>query len=130
METRKFEELPDNFFYVQVGEDVITLNKRLLKEKGLDKDISRIEKLKDSHKEKLRLFKLMKETNDKETLRELSACVEEIEFIQQELWGFPINRNFHRWWEVPKCACSKLDNMENIGTEYRIINEDCPVHGK
>ena len=72
----------------------------------------------------------MEKAEDRITLRLLNKSIQEIDFKLQELWGFPINSNYHRWWEVPKCLCPDMDNRERYGTKYRVTRGDCPIHGK
>jgi len=61
----------------------------------------------------------------------LNEKLEKIEYKMQELFGFKINRNYHRYWlQIPTCTCPKLDNKDNYGTQYRIYNIDCPAHGE
>ena len=89
-----------------------------------------LETIKKLHKEKDRVFKKMEATDDSELLRKLAEQVEKIEFKLQEAWKFKKDKNLHRWFEVPKCLCPKMDNRDMLGTEYRVINESCPIHGK
>jgi len=63
-------------------------------------------------------------------LSDLASKVEEIEFELQAEWGFTLDRNFHSYWcEVPHCQCPLLDNTERMGTPYRVVSENCPIHG-
>lgn len=56
--------------------------------------------------------------------------IEDIEFILQMLWGFPIDANFHSHWiDIAGCKCPRLDNMERIGYG-RVINEACYWHAE
>lgn len=84
----------------------------------------------ETHSVKHGLFEDMENTDDREELRLLSAQVEEIEYTLQRLWGFAEDSNYHRFWEVPKCTCSKLDNSDRLGTHYRVINANCVIHGE
>lgn len=79
---------------------------------------------------KAKVFEQMRNTDDPKALRRLNKSVTELDYHLQVAWGFPKTLNKHRWWEVPKCLCPKMDNAENWGTKYRIINENCPIHGK
>lgn len=55
--------------------------------------------------------------------------IEDIEFILQMLWGFPLDANYHTHWiDIRGCACPRMDNMERIGYG-RVINSSCPWHG-
>lgn len=104
----------------------ITLNPRFIDQQGIDKE--GIEKLKEIHFERMQIEDEMENTDDPVLLHELAKKRENAEFKLQEAWGFPQDANYHRWWEVPKCICPKMDNEDNYGTEYRIIRDDCPVH--
>jgi hypothetical protein len=106
---------------------VYNLNERLVNKQGLDQE--RVDIIKALHVEKLTLFDKMRETDDPTTLKELANSYEDIEFMMQEAWGFPKDRNYHRWWEVPKCQCPVMDNRDNYGTKYRITSGNCPIHG-
>lgn len=59
----------------------------------------------------------------------ISERVTELEFELQRLWGFPQDKEFHRYWlNIGSCSCPKMDNMDRLGYG-RIINLGCPVHG-
>jgi len=107
----------------------VLLNPRLLEKQEIT-DPKVIQKLVDSHIEKLKIIEQMDMSNDPVNLHNLAVDIEKIEFKQQELWDLPKNRDFHYWYNVPKCTCPQMDNQDNYGTPYRIVNDDCPVHGK
>lgn len=81
------------------------------------------------HKAKLALFDKMWAADDVVELRRLNELVTKCEFNLQELWGFALDENFHRWYHVPKCTCPKMDNNDRLGTKYKIYSGDCPIHG-
>ena len=59
----------------------------------------------------------------------ISERVAVLEFELQRLWGFPQDKEFHRYWlNIGSCSCPKMDNMDRLGYG-RIINLGCPVHG-
>ena len=59
----------------------------------------------------------------------VSDKVTELEFELQRLWGFPQDKEFHRYWlSVGHCKCGAIDNLERLGYG-RIINLGCPIHG-
>lgn len=120
--------MKNNLNIVYKGEIKYSLNSNLIRKQKLSSD--NIENIKSLHVKKLEIFDKMNETENHNVLKELAMEVEIIELKLQTLWGFTENRNMHEWYNVPKCSCPKLDNMENRGTEFRIINEACPVHGK
>jgi hypothetical protein len=56
--------------------------------------------------------------------------IEIIEYRLQYLWGFPMDKNYHKYWfEVPGCTCPKLDNHDMIGSSRAVFNMTCPFHG-
>ena len=53
------------------------------------------------------------------------------EYVLQRLWGFPMDSDYHRYsYDLKGCTCPKMDNMERVGTPYRVHNGDCPFHGR
>ena len=59
----------------------------------------------------------------------ISDKVTVLEFELQRLWGFPQDKEFHRYWlNIGNCTCPKMDSLERLGYG-RIINLGCPVHG-
>jgi hypothetical protein len=121
------QELESDNLLVEYKGKKTYLNPKLIIQQGLDKET--IDELKLTHEDRFRIFEAMENTNDPEELREFAAQMEVIEFEQQRLWGFPQDRNYHKWYLVPKCICPSSDNADRYGTEYRVINEKCPVHG-
>lgn len=94
-----------------------------------DIDVETLEQIKESHVLRYELFEKMENTQDPVKLREFAEQFENLEFLQQELWGLDIDRNFHCWYDVPNCDCPKLDNDELKGCDQRIINANCIIHG-
>ena len=89
----------------------------------------RVDQLKQVYFEEHKTFEKMKKTDDPVKLKKLAANIEKYEFLKQKIWGFPLDRNNHRWFDVPKCTCPKMDNQARLGTIYRDISSGCPVHG-
>lgn len=104
------------------------LNPNLVSKQGLSQ--LQVNNIIDLHKHKKNIFNEMEKTSSKKQLKDLAKKVEDIEFQLQFLWGFPQDENFHYWWQVPQCSCPKLDNQDLYGTNHRIINPNCKVHGK
>ncbi len=114
--------------FTHVGNTLYMINQNLVnRQKVSPEDVKRIVKLQNLRKY---FFDFMELSNDKDEIRRLDKIVTQIEFQLQKLWGFPQNKNFHRWFDVPKCTCPKMDNADNMGSEYRIINPNCILHGK
>lgn len=113
---------------VHKGKAKYLLNENLLEKQKVTED--NIEKIRLLHIQKLELFDKMNEESDSIKLRDFAKEFEGIEFKLQALWNFPINKNYHEWYTVPKCSCPKMDNKEYRGTEFRIYNQECLIHGK
>ena len=109
------------------GETVYNLNAALVLKQGLD--ASELRHLKSLHREKLKYFKLMENTDSRTFLKDYAKEVECIEFEMQKTWHFDQDKNFHEWYKVPKCTCPKMDNADFRGTSRRVIVSDCPIHG-
>lgn len=55
--------------------------------------------------------------------------IEDIEFILQMLWGFPLDANYHTHWiDIAGCKCERAINMRLVGFG-KITDEQCPWHG-
>jgi len=110
------------------------LNEHLIEQQGID-DEGR-QKIMALHSERENMFAMM-EAQDPTTeqgrtsLGEWAELVEQLEYRLQEAWGFEQNRDMHSWWYyVPHCSCPKMDNRDYMGTDMRIWNGDCPIHGE
>jgi len=113
--------------YFDNGEFITYLNSRLAEKQNLSAED--IEMLKDTHVMRALIFQAMERTDDATELRSFAKMFENLEYLQQELWKFEKNKNFHRWFEVPKCSCPKLDNLDRIGHDYNLIDLSCIIHG-
>ena len=99
----------------------------LLKRNGKEGNIKELENV---YIEMYKIFEKMDNTNNPIELYFLNQEIEQIEFKMQELWGFPIDRNMHRYWhECPKCTCPLYDNHEARGTQIRYYDPNCLIHG-
>lgn len=103
----------------------IVLNKGLLDRQNC---WGKLDTIKALHKEKLKLYSVMENTNDVAYLKHADQLLTSIEFQLQDAWGFGRDQNFHRFWERPKCQCPRMDNMDNYPYQ-QIINQGCPLHG-
>lgn len=116
----------DLFVYYK-GSPVTKLSEHLVKSKKLN--ASQIKVLKDLHVERLGIEEQMSATEDRADLKQLFKFWTQNQRDLQTAWGFEANDSFHRFWEVPKCTCPYLDNLERLGTPFKIINKSCIVHG-
>lgn len=119
----------EDLIVVYKGKPISALNEKLVESQHLSEE--RVEILKALHIEMYELKEKIDKTDDKNELRELVISVENLEFMMQDAWGFEKNRNYHtHWFDCPKCTCPRMDNYDNVGTPFRVINEKCLLHGK
>lgn len=104
------------------------LNSLLISKQELnDTDVNKINKL---HYIKNCFFDIIEKEYDPNRLKLISKLVTQIEFQLQKLWKFEQDQTFHKFWELPKCSCPKLDNEDLSGTGHRYIDTNCIFHGK
>ena len=102
-------------------------NLTLLKNNGKEYNL---EALKEVYIKLFKTFEKMEQTDNPITLFRLNKYITELEFEMQELWGFPINEDNHRYWFMcPKYTCPQMDNYVSIGTNYRYYGINCVIHG-
>ena len=94
-------------------------------------DESKHNELREIYLSMYKIFEKMEQTESSSTMYNLVLELEKVEFKMQKLFGFPIDRNFHRYWlQSPGCTCGTMDNNDMYGLEFRDIDMNCPVHGK
>lgn len=103
------------------------LNKQLVEQQNADQKT--LDLIKMTHQIKDIYFKAMEIVSKKETREEYAVKFEKLEFLQQVLWGFEQNADWHRWFTVPQCACPYDKNDLLWGKRGKWINVQCPVHG-
>ena len=107
----------------------INLNEDLMNKKGIDTP-EKIKVLKDSYKAMWKIFEQTENSNDNNFLCTVAELVQNAEFNIQTAWGFKQDLKQCKYlFEVPKCICPKTDNIDRIGTEYRVYDMKCPIHG-
>jgi len=109
---------------VIVGKRGVTINSNLL---DIQDCWDNLEAIKDVHRQKLEIYQQIDDTD--EGLPELAAKITQLEFELQELWGFPQDIRFHRFWETPTCECPKMDNSDAYPSGYYSVAANCPLHG-
>ena len=110
------------------GKVITVLNEQLAKNQMVTDE--QLSALRLSHQVKHLIFKKAKGTKDERKLSLLAELFDELEYLQQELWNFPRDARFHRFFELPNCQCPKIDNYDALGTDQHIIVLSCPAHGK
>ncbi len=105
----------------------LQLNTRLIIQKNMVQE--QVDILLQLHKTR---FDIIDEMNSCDDVGEMGILLEYWHINQEELqeaWGFPVDRNFHMFWELDKCTCPVIDNRERCGHGYFIHNQDCKLHG-
>lgn len=118
-------------YTVKYKDKEVVLNKNMVKSQNIDDHI--LEKIKEMHRIKLTIFWIMENRpvenmSDIAFLRRCDRLLNDVEFLLQGLWGFPLNASYHRFWERPLCLCPKMDNDDRYPTGQYIISEDCILH--
>jgi hypothetical protein len=102
------------------------INQKLAEDRGLDDDT--IEKIKMTN------YYLRDVLWNPEVFlkspSDVPAHTTALEYKLQNLWGFPADKNKHKYWyQVKGCTCPKLDNLDTYGVKERWIADACPYHG-
>ena len=105
----------------------VELNPNLLEKQNVK---HRENAIKFIHEAKLEIFTAMNITDEPEMLQSMDKLLTELEFTLQDLWGFPRDARYHKFWERPRCDCPKLDNEDFYPTGRSYYNSACPLHGK
>lgn len=113
------------------GKPLYAINETLLKKQfpKLKERNKALKRIKELHYYKLELLDLMKAIDDKAQLRLLDLELNKTEGLLQNVWKFPVDSKWYKFWERPHCSCPKLDNMDAYPYGHYIANLDCPLHG-
>lgn len=110
------------------------LNTKLVEQQDLT--MREVMRLIDLHTIRVRMFDQMRELDPSKsdqlvTLRAFADLMTSVEYDMQRMWRFDQDSNFHSWWfQLPHCSCPKIDNRERVGTDYIVVDMNCPLHGK
>ena len=115
----------DNVVYYE-GNPALRLNKNLILRQGLTE--GEVEKIKELHVCRL-ILEWEIATNKDADFESLIRDWHEVQFKLQEAWKFPLDKNYHRFWDIPTCKCPKMDNDDAYPTGYYVYSADCPLHG-
>ena len=106
------------------------INKALVAEKNVSDET--LETIKDLHIDRHIIEGMMKACDPimaNTRLRELNEKWHKVQFELQEAWGFPLKKDWHRyWWSLPHCDCPKMDNADAFPFRS-YISPVCPIHG-
>ena len=103
---------------VKYKDQEIKLNEKLLDRQDC---WDNLDELKATHLSRLIVEHAMGLTDDAQDIKNLNKTWTELQFKLQELWGFPKNQDYHRFWDIPACTCPKMDN----GVEHELHSPGC-----
>ena len=106
---------------------ILRLNGNLAERQGIPKEA--LTKLKESHVDRYLIEQQLEQASRVEDINMLFKEWTRINFLQQRLWGFPEDSNYHPSHRLSKCSCgATMDNDERLGTPYRVVVRGCPIH--
>lgn len=121
----EMEEELENFFNDEFTVKYNDFSYRLDPE--LISDTSNIDALKNCFIEKFKLFDEIEKSKGID-LTAFDKKLTDIEFNIQTLYGIEEDIKFHRFWDVPKCTCPKIDNSLKYPNGGYSIDRKCPIH--
>lgn len=120
-----YEEL-DKYIVTHNGKPKTIINRHLVAQQKCEDNLPAIIL---QHQLKLQIYDWIREETDPAILHEYACWITNVEFTLQELWNFPKDQNYHKFWETPACQCPKMDCADNYPTGYYYIAQSCPLHG-
>lgn len=81
------------------GKPILYLNPALVEQLKVSDENLRMICLTHSYKHEI-LQKMKRKNISKKKLREYATTITQLEFELQDLWGFPQDINYHKFWEV------------------------------
>lgn len=105
---------------------ITKLNNKLVERQGISTET--LTKLKESHVDRYLVELQFEDAHRPEDIQMLFKEWTRINFLQQRLWGFPEDSNYHPSHLLSPCICAKMDNEERLGTPYRVVTKGCPIH--
>lgn len=115
------EHMFDDEYTVRYGDYIDSVDKDLLENK------SNLEKIKNCFIEKFKVWEDIENSEEKD-LTIFDKKLTDIEFNIQTLYGIDEDINYHRFWEIPKCTCPKIDNSLKFPKGDYDYDEECPIH--
>lgn len=102
------------------------LNGSLAERQGVT--LERLAKLKESHVDRYLTERQLEQASRVEDIQMLFQEWTRLNFLQQKLWGFPEDANFHPSHRLPHCTCPKMDGDERLGSKFAVRTSGCPIH--
>ena len=118
--------IDEKFLIYWQGIPVGVVNKRTLDQQNAWGNLEEIRYL---YGLRVQLFADMAAELDPKKIIALDRYANDLEFRLQTAWGFEKTATKHRFWNRPHCTCPKTDNEDAWGTEFCVIDGECPLHG-
>ena len=117
------------------GKIIYKLNDALIEKQNIDDE--KLSLLIQAYKTKYVFYKVynkfLKDCKTIESKRNLAKkfyrMAEINEFDIQKLWGFDKDKSKIKFWTLPGCTCSAMDNEDRYGTNNAIYTSTCLIHG-
>lgn len=90
-------------------------------------DIERLHAFRDALHNSL---KLLVATKQRKMMYQVGQMLFDVEEALQTLWGFGVDSRYYKFWNVPCCSCSKMDNNDAYPTGYYTIHRGCWLHSE
>lgn len=107
------------------------INLQLAEQRGLSTEtilqIERLHAFRDSFENSIAF---LLGANNRKLTYEVGQMLFKIEEELQKLWGFPVNPNYYKFWDVPYCSCAKMDSNDSYPHGRYAISADCWLHSK
>lgn len=105
---------------------ILRLNGNLAERQGITKEA--LTELKESHVDRYLIEQQLEQASRVEDINMLFKEWTRINFLQQRLWGFPEDSNYHPSHRLSHCSCPKLDGDDRLGVGYKVMTSGCPIH--
>jgi len=104
---------PKQFIVNYRGKPMSEVSMRLTKVQDVYRMLPNIKLL---HWTRHYLNEIMSSTNDVTKLRRADAIYDRLEARLQELWDFPVDAKYVKFWYRPGCRCPRMDNDDAYPT--------------
>lgn len=102
------------------------LNSQLLKQQKISN--KELEHIKELHIQRLKIEEAF--SFGQLSVDDYREAWEMNQFYLQEAWKFPLNKNFHIFWNMPGCSCSSSKNNANYPDGPYTYSSSCEIHAK
>jgi len=99
-----------------VGTEARNMNLQLAERIPAKLRSTRLVRIAALHENHIRLYQFINDTEDIYLCRRAALKITMLEYMMQDLWGFPLDANKHYRSSFPKCRCAKRGEV------------NCPIH--